>query len=294
MNDYARFRALFGVTLPHSADTNAMLAYSRSLLFDENGAPTALVPAPSTGLSDASRTNDTEGAAVSFNTAQVDQDVAAGDGTFERLHGRFEDPSPSLSGGTGDARTQSALVDAEDVVSCTQPCDSAAVAHIDTAASLADVPDFVTLAERLTALGTYTAAFSDDTSDFTTTAMAHRVVASDAGDAELHAAAERLASEPLLLPYEAFALGAAVDETGPYTALVIVNRDAATAAANVERLRGRIATGSSWLAGQAYRDLIPTAEITSEGNLVIAKLRATSLALWYGVVAAHDTLLLHE
>ena len=52
--------------------------------------------------------------------------------------------------------------------------------------------------------------------------------------------------------------------------------------------------GTSWLGGQPFSEFIDQVEITREGRVILAKLRTDRHALWFGLHAGRDTLLIHE
>jgi hypothetical protein len=228
------------------------------------------MPAPVTGIADVPPRLDEVNRAM---LTLLEQDVWSMDGTMQRLRM------------TGGAYT-----------SCSSSCDAQQPADGDTIGgpSLATDARYRLLAEKLTALGTYTALFSADTEPYVPAQLAQKIAGPDATVEEVQRQRGRLEAEPLLRPFEAFATGAGVDADGHYTALVLVHADGETAQANVQQLRARIAAGASWLAGQPYTELIDGATISAEGPLVIAKLRTRSAGLWFGLPAATDTLLLHE
>jgi hypothetical protein len=95
MNDYARFRAAFGVPLPDpTAGESALFDYYRRLLFDKEGRASGLAPADITGVTEFPPLLDETRAQLGFSIADVDQDVWVGweDGEhpFQVLRGRFD------------------------------------------------------------------------------------------------------------------------------------------------------------------------------------------------------------
>ncbi|MCI0850158.1 MAG: hypothetical protein J4N26_04265, partial [Chloroflexi bacterium] len=178
--------------------------------------------------------------------------------------------------------------------SAAEDVDAAIAAAAGERRSLADVAVFQRLARGLQALGTYTALFSVDTDPYTVAATAERLAGTDATEADVAAERERLGGETKLLPYQAFATGAGVDAGGAYTALVLLHGGEEAAQANVQRLEDRIAEGTSWLGGQPFSEFISRVDIVRDGSVILAKLRSDRYALWFGLHAGRDTLLVHE
>ena len=300
MNDYARFRAVFGVALPgRDADEGALFEYYRKLLFDAEGNRTGLVPADVTGISDfPPRLMETR-AQYGFTLADIDQDVSAGGLDLQILRGRID---PAAAGDA--ARRQSSSSGEGGRVAArggylfrsANAKDLDATVHLadGDGKSLADAEDVQLLAAGLDRLGTYTALFSTDRESYTLAEVAKRVAGPDASAGQVNTIRDGLQREGMLLAYEAYATGAGVDARGPFTALVLLHADEAAARANVQRLRLRIDHGTSWIAGQPFAELIDDVEITPEGRVVLAKLRSRSHGVWFALHAARDTLLVHE
>ena len=332
MNDYARFRQAWQVPLP-ATDANEILLfeYYRRLLFSPDGKPMGLVPANATGIAGSPSPLVEFRMLLGFTIADVDQDIRAGDVAtgprFEILRGRFDlaridealRTNPLVDALAGSAagggryhlwrsggqyaavlpppaltQSQAAVGDYLYRASAIEDVEATIEAAAGERRSLADIDDFERLARGLEALGTYTALFSVDTNAYTVAAAAERLAGTEATEDEVAAERERIGGETKLLPYQAFATGAGLDVDGPYTALVLLNPDVKTARANVQRLEDRIAEGISWLGGQPFREFIEHVEITREGRVILAKLRTDRYALWFGLHAGRDTLLIHE
>jgi peptidoglycan/LPS O-acetylase OafA/YrhL len=257
MNDYARYREAFGVALPGANAGDAELFdYYRALLFTVDGRRSGLAPAPATGMADVPPRLERPGFAI----ADIDYDVRAGE--WQLLGGR-------LKGGkfaAGDAA--------------------------EASRSLGEDEALRSLAGALERLGTYTALLSADATSYTSAALAGTIAGPDADAAQLATARVALERETSLLPFEAFAVGAGVDEAGPYTALVLLHGDEAAARENAWRLRARIDEGASWVGGQPFRDVVEDVEINVDGQLVSAKLRMAAHNYW--VALPSDTFLFHE
>ena len=262
MNDYVRFREAYHVPLPSSdSSEEAIAGYYRALLFDAQGSRTGLVMAQAPGVS---------GAPV------LDQDAR------RRRVGLAAD-AWSLDGSTQE------LVPVTGAPWCAAGCSGAA-----DEASLATDEPFALLAAALADSNTYTAFFSSDTSPYVVSRLVAAIAGPDADAAKLESTRASLAAEPALRPFEAYATGAGVDGQGQFTALVLLQGDEVAARANAELLRDRIASGTSWLAGRRYAELIDGADISAEGRLVVARLRTSSALFWFALPAAADTLLLHD
>jgi len=262
MNDYARYRQAFAVALPEANAGDAVLFdYYRRLLFTQEGRRTGLAPADAMGIGDAPPRLSESRTRFGFTIADVDQDAWAGD--WQMLSGRFDEQQVVL----------------------------AAEAPVGQA-SLARDARFRLLAQGLERLRTYTALFSTDGAPYTVAALAATIAGPDADGEELALVQAGLERETRLLPFEAFAAGAGVDARGPYTALVLLHADGASARENARRLRGRIEEGTSWVGGRAFRELIDEAGITTDGRMVLATLRIPAHGYWFALRI--DTLLLHE
>ncbi len=291
MNDYARFRALFGVAAPDAgSDDAALLAYYRSLKFDSAGGSTALVPSLLSGMqSYPPRLRETE-AALGIATGQLELDARTGDGTMQLLRGRFDaiTTRATVTDGLHAAR-DGHVYTASDVTRL-----ESMLATADGAPSLATRSDFAALASALERAGTYTAMFSTDITPYTLDAVAATVAGPDATPNDVLAARSDLDRQPKLRPYAAFAAGAGVDERGGYTTLVLLHDTGEQATGNARLLPERVRVARSWLAQRPFSEIISDIDVVTEGPLLIATLRTSSPGLWFGLHAARDTLLLHE
>ena len=99
---------------------------------------------------------------------------------------------------------------------------------------------------------------------------------------------------PLLRPYLALAVGTGGDEKGLYALAVLVHASADLAQQNIDLLKRRIAEASSQQASRPWRELIPEADVQSDGTILIAKLRTASVTLALQAFYARDPLLLSE
>ena len=322
VNDYARFRAAFNISLPGGEPSDdALFEYYQRLTLNNDGRTTGLAPADVTGIAGFPPPLGETRQQLGFTIVDVDQDVwivERGDGPLiQVLRGRFDEA------GNGDAnRADSTLaVRPEEVFTSaiarsggssgvgrvhiirddylyTSEKVGGLLAMIYSSAgegrSLADVASFQLLASGLDRLGTYTALFSEDAGSYAVPQMARRLAGGDASEESVQAIQERLRQETKLLPYEAFATGAGVDEQGAYTAIILLNADDEVARENLRRLQDRVNEGTSRYGGVPYREFIDDVDIAREGRLVLAKLRTDRYGLWFWLHSVRETLLLHE
>lgn len=90
--------------------------------------------------------------------------------------------------------------------------------------------------------------------------------------------------------YEAFAIGAGIENDEPYTLVLLAYATEAEAAENVDRFRERLSTGLSE-PGRAFSDVFTSTEVTVDGRLLVATLRGQArFAIRFGI----EPLLLHE
>jgi hypothetical protein len=260
MNDYARYGAAFGIAAPDGGDERALLGYLRALTFAPDGGRSGLVPVPATGIN------------------HDDPRLGAG----ETPHG------VSIAEVAQDARCDESGASVLRLESTNSWWSTEGTAPGGSAANLEG------LIAAIEAESTYTLLASTSVERFSLEPIAARLAGPDAPAEELAAIQSSVAGEVRLRPYEALATGAGFDEGGPYTVLVLQHSSEADAQANVQRLESRIANSVSWIAGEPFAEIVEEATFRTEGTLLIAKLRSDSHALWYGLHAAGDTLLLHE
>jgi hypothetical protein len=128
--------------------------------------------------------------------------------------------------------------------------------------TLADNADVVSMVRAIDALGANGALIS-----YASFALEDLYTSFGNRD-ELVEAAE---TADLLLPFTAVASGAGASGDERFTALVLLNEDAATAEENVTRLMDRIQNGMAD-ANSAWADRIDRVEIAINGNLIVARL----------------------
>jgi hypothetical protein len=97
-----------------------------------------------------------------------------------------------------------------------------------------------------------------------------------------------------LKPYGMLAIGLGQDAQGPYSVLVLLHADDATAKENVTRLKAKIDAGRSAQTQKPWKEYIQSSEINAEGRLLIARLRTTPRILLLDVLNKRDSLLAHE
>jgi len=332
MNDYARARQAFGISLPESdADVQTLAEYEEQLMLDEQRAFRGFFPTEIAGLREIAP--DEWRTELGFTFANVDQDVEAGEGPELHyvLRGRFDGNaideavrSDPLFGDLLEKASHRGVdyyswgEDFEADFSRTSAVRRLGRGHrlahhgdylywaqwtdgleglIDTGLgerpSLADREHFQLLAEGLDRLDTYTALLTEDIKR--QTSLIHIGLGERPSLADMEALQEALQREPRLLSYLAFATGQGVDAGGPYLAIVLLHADEETAAQNVQRLEQRIREGTSVFvsSGEPWTNFIDEGDISSEGRLVLAKLHTTEMMLWIQFVLARDPLLLH-
>ncbi|MGD0766118.1 MAG: SGNH hydrolase domain-containing protein, partial [Dehalococcoidia bacterium] len=313
---------------------SALFDYYRRLLFDAKGMASGTAPAQIMGITEFPPLLDETRAQLGFTIADIDQDASTGWGdggnSYQVLRGRFDplaidqavraDPASagllatlSHSGvdyyqwdagsDAGSAGTAKSLGPGHQLASTGEylywsGAENGVASMIDAGlgvgASLADVEEFRLLAQEIDKFNTYTALFSDDVASYSVPELAKALAGPDASEEELAAIEANLGSQATLLPYQAFATGAGVDADGPYTLLILLTADEETASENAQRLSERIKDGVSWLREQPFSDFIHGADVSSDGRLVVAKLRVDDRNAWLALFAFKDTLLLHE
>ncbi len=332
MNDYAALRAVLNVQPPaQDAGEAEMKAYQEKLglVSRSPSVTTGIMPAEMTGLGayfDPAEWSSELG----FNLALVDQDALAGQPphTYSVLKGRFDakridtatdkDTSAfrakltkTTYGGSSlyvwgedlqqDLRNRSAvrplgrggrLAVSGNYLYWTYWTDGARE-MIDTGggkkASLAQAEDFKLLAGGLSRYGLYAVIVTDQG----ITIDPASILLPNASPATVRAALDAQQKEALR-PYQALAVGVGQDAQGPFNVLVVLHPDAKTATENVARLRAKVETGKSLVSGKAWSEQIEKSEISSDGRLLLAKLRTQNRTLLADVLLRRDSLLVHE
>jgi hypothetical protein len=141
--------------------------------------------------------------------------------------------------------------------------------------SLADLPYYASVANKLSGLHVYQAMIGDE---FYIN-----------GDLQY----EGIYPGPRLKNFMTFGMGLGRDEKGVFTAVVLYHENADNAEANVSLLQERIQSTSSTEANRPWHEIITDSDIYVEGNVLFAKLYSGSFSLWT-MVYVQDTLLLHE
>jgi hypothetical protein len=96
---------------------------------------------------------------------------------------------------------------------------------------------------------------------------------------------------PVLREHQLFAAGAVSDGQDNYLVVVLVHEDAADAEASVDLLRRRIDELPSATSGEPWRDIITSADIDTNGRVLVARLHGLDLWSFHNQV---DPLTLHE
>lgn len=146
----------------------------------------------------------------------------------------------------------------------------------DKAESLADVPEFASVANGLSDLNAYTAIIGDES-------LAN-------GDTEYVDYYPGI----LLKKFAVFGLGLGRDGKGTYLALAIVHESPDDAEANITRLEQHIENDNSISSDMPWSEMITASEISVAGNVLLAKLYTDNTHLWLDLVYSQDTLLIHE
>jgi hypothetical protein len=146
----------------------------------------------------------------------------------------------------------------------------------DKAESLADVPEFASMANGLSDLNAYTAIIEDES-----------LANADTEYVDYYPGV-------LLKKFAIFGLGLGRDEKGTYLALVIVHESPDDAEANIPLLEQHIENDNSISSDMPWSDMINDIEINVEGNVLLAKLYTDNTHLWLDVIYSQDTLLIHE
>jgi hypothetical protein len=142
--------------------------------------------------------------------------------------------------------------------------------------SLADLTEFVAIADGLSELNAYTALIGCES-------LAN-------GDPELTGTYPG----PLLKKFVTFGSGLGEDSTGIYMALVLYHESADDARSNISLLEQRIADTNSIFDDTPWSEIITDTEIRVDGNVLLAKLYTDSLALWTRIPYGRDVLILHK
>ena len=169
-------------------------------------------------------------------------------------------------------------------------------AHLGETPSLANVAEFRELANGMSQLEAYTMYLTDNVAPFGLAEVAKdtRWENTTKGAKEKFVAA--WSGPGLLRPYQAFAVGGAMDAAGPYTTLVLVHADGRSAEENTTLLRRRIAEGINLKFGSPWADEfdIDASEIVAEGRLLLAKLRGHYLRDPTAWIWERDNLIAYE
>jgi hypothetical protein len=157
--------------------------------------------------------------------------------------------------------------------------------------SLADLPEYASLADRLSGLKVYSAILADGSTAnlFKTTLEENR---HGLPQEEVSALLSQLGTP--MKKFLTFAVGAGTDEKGRYTVIVIYHENSGDAQENVGLLKQRLE--SNIVAGfdKPWSEILTGTAIQTAGNILIAKLYSDSGGLWAGLIYGQDGLLYHE
>jgi hypothetical protein len=330
MNDYARLREQLGLKAPgQDAPASEITAYFEKLSFASPSprVPAGLQPAEISGFGP--RVSAAEwNTAFGFNLTNIDQDIEAGKPphTYTTLRGRFDrsrietaidkDPSifrPLLT------KTKHEGVDVyvwgEDDrldmrgASATRPLGRGGRLAVDGQAlywtfwtdgakemieanrkknpSLGAAADVKLVAAGLARYPVFSVVMTNAPSkpDAMDVIGLSPSIVRDAREASFREA---------LKPYQFTAIGSGQDAQGSYSTLILLHVDDKTAQENVTKLKAKIETGRSAQTNRPWKEQVTSSEITSEGRLLIARLRTTPRSLLVDVLNHRDSLLVHE
>jgi hypothetical protein len=142
--------------------------------------------------------------------------------------------------------------------------------------SLADLPEFSSIADALFEMNTYVAIIGDEQfangePDYTGTYLG-----------------------PKLKKFITFASGLGEDEKGSYMILVVYHENSSDAKANVSILEQRIEETNSISTERPWREIFTDTDISVEGNTLKAKLYTEYTGIWNYWLYNWDPILLHE
>lgn len=179
-------------------------------------------------------------------------------------------------------------------------------AYKDNVPSLADLENYQLLAAGMTELDAFTALFSSESQAQSHITEIHKDIIENPGQDEGSAArrimAEQLQREVQLKPYQAYAVGAGLDDKGYYMTIVMVNADEKTAKENVTALKEQIKHSKTSLGtvntttGTPWPDIIDSMEVNSRGRLTLAKLYGAAAFYWkaFDLGSMYEPLLMYK
>jgi hypothetical protein len=146
----------------------------------------------------------------------------------------------------------------------------------DQTKSLADLPEFSSIADALFEMNTYVAIIGDE--QFTNGAPDY--IGTYPG--------------PKLKKFITFASGLGEDEKGSYMILVVYHENSSDAKTNVSLLEQRIKETDAISIGRPWREIFTDTDISVEGNTLLAKLYTEYTGIWNYWIYNWDPLILHE
>jgi hypothetical protein len=172
-------------------------------------------------------------------------------------------------------------------------------AYQNNTRSLADLEAYQLLADGLTELDAFTALFSTDSQAQSHVKELYKDIienpGSDNSSSIRQNMAEQLQREVQLKTYQAYAVGAGLDEKGYYMAIVLLNADKDTATYNDKALKDQIKQ-SKTETGTPWPDIIDSMEVKSDDRLTLAKLYGKAAYAWKGfdMASVYDSLLMYK
>lgn len=168
----------------------------------------------------------------------------------------------------------------------------AMIAFLHGAPSLDDNSRFAQATAAADGLGLFAVRITDQTQD-----VSNREAFDFSQTFDDEALAERMEAawtppgdEVLLRPYIVAAIGPGIDDSGPFTGIVLVHKLTADAEENVDRLAERIGSVADPRGG-AWSETFTSMEATTDGTVLVAKLRGAAVS---DLLYPSAPLLLHE
>lgn len=157
----------------------------------------------------------------------------------------------------------------------------------DQADSLADLPEYASIADRLADLNVDRTILAEES-------VANLCISLLGGDSlQLSESAKARLGTPLK-KFLTFGSGYGKDEKGAFTAIVLYHENSSIARENVSLLKQHMESSSSITIGKTWNTLFPDAEITSDGKILVLKIHGTNSMIWASWIYEQDSLLYHE
>jgi len=155
--------------------------------------------------------------------------------------------------------------------------------------SLADLPEYASIANRLADLNVDRAILAEGSVANLCVTSLEEYPISELVKTNL---IEKMGTP--LKKFLTFGSGYGKDEKGAFTAIVIYHENSSIARENVSLLKQHMENSSSVTIGKTWNTLFPDAEITSDGKILLLKIYGTNSMLWASWIYEQDSLLYHE